>query len=97
MKTYKEFIIEVSVGDWLLDTATKIVGGVALAGTAYVIYKGWSKHKQRKADKEIAKINKTADEEIKRIGNSGFPFGSNRIKDVEARRDKAIDDLMRDK
>lgn len=88
MKTYKEFINELSVGDWIIDTAVRVVGGAIIAGTAYLAYKTWSKIKRKKFDKKAAPVIKKADRDIKRAGDN-----EKKVKKISTKRDESLDDI----
>ena len=80
MKTYEEFINELSVGDWILDTVVKVTAGAAIGGAVYLAYKGWSKAKQMKFNKKAAPVVKKAKRDIKRLGNKP---NKNKLKKIE--------------
>ena len=90
MKTYKEFINELSIGDWILDTAVKVPAGVIVGGAVYLAYKGWSKAKQMKFNKKAAPVVKKANRDIKRLGDTP---NKNKLKRIEHKRDKSLEDI----
>lgn len=90
MKTYSEFINEVDVGDWLIDKGITITGGMIAGGITIAGYKGWSKIKRKKFDRQMSKINKKAEKDIKRAnGNEQL------INDIKNKRDADIDKITK--